>query len=61
MEGAVRRELERKLEIRTMMTWPAVMLAASRKARVIGRTENLMVSTKTRNGFSHAGAPLGRR
>ena len=55
------RASERKVDMRTMMTWPAVMLAASRKASVIGRTENLRDSTKTRNGFSHAGAPLGRR
>lgn len=37
------------------------MLAASRKDRVIGRTRILNVSTKTRKGFNHAGAPPGKR
>ena len=41
--------------------WPALILAASRKDRVIGRTNVLTVSIRTRNGFSHAGAPPGRR
>lgn len=40
--------------------WPALMLAARRKERVIGRTENLEDSTRTRNGFNQAGAPPGR-
>lgn len=37
------------------------MLAASRTERVIGRTAILMVSMRIRGGFSHVGAPLGRR
>lgn len=41
--------------------WPAVRFAASRNERVIGRTRILTVSTTTRNGFSHAGAPLGSK
>ena len=41
--------------------WPAVKLAASRKERVIGRTKILTVSTRTKKGFNHLGAPLGRR
>lgn len=41
--------------------WPAVMFAASRKDRVIGCTNTLIVSVKTRNGFSHVGAPSGRK
>lgn len=41
--------------------WPALMLAASRKDKVINRTEILKVSVITRNGFSHSGAPLGSR
>ena len=61
MDGAESRALDRKVETRTIITCPAVMFAASRNAKVIGRTVNLMVSTKTRNGFSQAGAPLGRR
>lgn len=40
---------------------PALMLAARRNERVINRTEILNVSVTTRNGFSHSGAPLGRR
>ena len=39
--------------------WPAVMFAASRKERVIGRTIFLVVSIRTRNGFNQSGAPLG--
>jgi len=59
--GEENRASERKVDMRTIITCPAVMLAASRKARVMGRTENLSDSTRTRNGFSHAGAPLGSR
>lgn len=40
---------------------PAVMFAASRKDRVIGWTNTLIVSVRTRNGFSHVGAPSGRK
>jgi hypothetical protein len=40
---------------------PAVMFAASRKDRVIGRTRILVVSISTKNGFSHSGAPSGRK
>ena len=43
------------------MICPALMLAASRKERVIGRTEVLRVSTKTRGGLNQSGAPVGRR
>lgn len=39
---------------------PALMLAASRNDRVIGRTTVLTVSIKMRKGFSQAGAPAGR-
>jgi len=52
---------ERNVATRVIITWPAVMLAASRNERVIGRTRSLVDSTKTRNGFNQAGAPLGRR
>lgn len=41
-------------------TWPALILAASRKDRVIGRRRILAVSIKTRKGFSQSGAPEGR-
>lgn len=37
------------------------MLAANRNERVIGRTEILVVSIRTRNGFSQSGAPSGRK
>lgn len=40
---------------------PALMLATSRIESVIGRTQSLTVSTKTRNGLRAAGAPPGRR
>jgi len=40
---------------------PAVMFAASRNDSVIGRTRILVVSIMTRNGFSHSGAPSGRK
>lgn len=41
--------------------WPALILAASRKDSVIGRTLILVVSIKIRNGLSHDGAPSGRK
>ena len=41
--------------------WPALILAASRKDRVIGRTIILIDSIITRAGFNHEGAPLGSR
>lgn len=37
------------------------MFAANRKDRVIGRTKILVVSISTRNGFSHSGAPSGKK
>lgn len=40
---------------------PALMLAASRNDKVNGRTRILVVSISTRNGFSHKGAPSGRK
>jgi len=40
--------------------WPALMLAASRNESVIGRTEILVVSIRTKKGFSQNGAPPGR-
>jgi len=41
--------------------WPAVIFAASRNERVIGRTRILVVSIITRKGLSHSGAPSGRK
>lgn len=52
---------EAAIPIRPRRICPALMLAARRKERVINRTEILRVSVTTRNGFSHSGAPLGRR
>ena len=47
------------MRVRTI--WPALIFAASRTDRVIGRTSILTVSIKIRKGLSHAGAPAGRR
>lgn len=41
--------------------WPALMFAASRKDRVIGRTIILDDSIRTKNGFSQFGAPSGKK
>jgi len=40
---------------------PALMFAANRNDRVIGRTVTLVVSISTRNGLSQSGAPSGRK
>ena len=40
---------------------PALILAAKRKDKVIGRTIILTVSIKIKNGFNQLGAPDGRR
>ena len=48
-------------EIKLRTIWPAVMFAANRNDSVIGRTIILVVSISTRNGFSHSGAPSGRK
>lgn len=40
---------------------PALIFAASRTDRVIGRTAVLTVSIKIKKGFNHVGAPLGSR
>lgn len=41
--------------------WPALMLAARRNDKVIGRTVTLVVSIRTRNGFNQSGAPSGKK
>jgi len=41
--------------------WPALILAASRKDKVRGRTVTLVLSMMIRNGFSQSGAPSGRK
>lgn len=51
----------KKVLARVSMIWPALIFAASRKERVIGRTSVLRVSITTRKGFSHIGAPEGKR
>lgn len=48
------------MPIKPKTIWPALILAASRKDKVIGRTEILVVSIKTKNGFNQKGAPPGR-
>lgn len=40
---------------------PAVIFAANRNDSVIGRTRILVVSIITKNGFSHSGAPSGKK
>ena len=40
---------------------PALIFAARRTVRVMGRTRILMDSIRIRAGFSHVGAPLGSR
>jgi len=40
---------------------PALILAASRNDRVIGRTAILVDSISTKKGFNQSGAPSGRR
>lgn len=49
------------MPINPKIIWPAVIFAASRKDRVIGRTIILRVSTITRNGFNQSGAPPGNK
>jgi len=41
--------------------WPALILAASRKDRVSGRTKILVVSIIIRKGFNQSGAPSGNK
>jgi len=48
-------------EIKVRTTCPAVIFAASRNLKVIGRTIILIDSISTRNGFSHIGALSGNR
>jgi len=40
---------------------PALILAARRNDKVIGRTVTLVVSIRTRKGLSQSGAPSGRK
>lgn len=46
---------------RVNTTCPALMFAARRKDRVIGRRIALTVSIRTKKGFNQSGAPEGRR
>lgn len=57
----VKRADEPAIPIKPRRIWPALMLAASRKERVIKRTEILIVSVRTRKGFNQSGAPLGKK
>lgn len=52
--------LVEKMAINMITICPALILAAKRKDRVIGRTEILEDSIRTRNGFNHEGAPPGK-
>lgn len=47
--------------IRVNTMCPAVILAANRNDKVIGRTIILVVSIITKNGFNHSGAPSGKK
>jgi len=51
---------DRKIPSRVITICPALILAASRNERVIGRTRVLMVSIRTKKGLSQSGAPPGR-
>lgn len=46
---------------REKIIWPAVMLAANRKDRVIGRRRILIDSISTSAGDNQSGAPIGSR
>ena len=52
---------EPAIPINPKRIWPALILAASRNDKVINRTEILIVSVKTKKGFSQSGAPDGRK
>lgn len=56
----VRKAWAAKMAINIITMWPALILAARRNERVIDRTDTLVDSTRTKNGFSHEGAPPGR-
>lgn len=56
----VRSALAPYVPIKPKTIWPALIFAASRKDRVIGRTKILRVSTMTKKGFNQSGAPPGR-
>jgi len=49
------------MPIRFRTIWPALMFAARRNDKVIGRTRTLDVSIKIKNGLSQSGAPSGRK
>lgn len=51
----------RYILIRPITTWPAVIFAANRKLKVMGRRLMLVISTRFRKGFSHEGAPPGSK
>ena len=59
--GVVTISLDEKIPISLNTICPALMLAASRNARVKGRTIILIVSISTKNGLSQSGAPAGNR
>lgn len=51
----------RKVLAKVSMMWPALILAANRNDKVIGRTRVLRVSIITKKGFNHIGAPEGSK
>jgi len=46
---------------RVRRRWPAIMLAANRTDKVIGRIKFLVISIITINGIRAVGVPLGTR
>lgn len=62
LEKLIERTPNTKYTLTSVKTMcPALIFAASRKESVIGRTNVLTVSIRIRKGFSHEGAPPGRR
>ena len=54
-------KIHKYLVIKHKTTWPAVIFAARRNDKVIGRTIILIDSINTKNGFNHNGAPSGNK
>lgn len=54
-------EIEAYLERRVIRRWPAIILAASRIAKVKGRITILMVSIITMKGIRIMGVPIGTK
>ena len=53
--------IEQALPVKESNKWPAVILAASRTERVIGRIKFLTISISTINGIKALGVPVGTK